>query len=410
MVCVYTNAGVSIFGTYVHGGLLLILCSVLFFSKVLNGQLLVSRRAIVIVIKVQLLWLITLFLNPSPQFFLDRAPSFLMLSSSMLVFLVVYALLRSFNERVLFSFLFMAILFLLIGSALEVYTGFKAFSDDVRGVLYEGLFTYSSDGRDLTMHGKVRPKLFSQEPSHLAKILTYSICAFGVLAQRNRHKFLTILFFLIAYFLTRSPTIFFGVLLYGFISIYLIEVNHTNKMPILTVVSFSCFVILYIGFEEIAAYLPGDRAYAIANGLDSSAIIRIGAAMNIAFETIKEYPVTGFGMGGREFAQEILLSTYEKYPAIYMERFDNGVGYVGWGNAFFEIFVYGGIVISSLIMTYYLKLFKTLMGSAFLGGIIFFCIFVSDSGFTAPRVWFFYALILAVTALRTNALAGNIHS
>src|SRR5690606_6753762 len=69
-------------------------------------------------------------------------------------------------------FLVGAVIVTILG-ALEYISMFRAVSDTVRQVLYDNdnQFLYEGDERDLALHGAVRPKVFTQEPSHPAKFV-----------------------------------------------------------------------------------------------------------------------------------------------------------------------------------------------------------------------------------------------
>ena len=68
---------------------------------------------------------------------------------------------------------------IVVGAALENYTGFRAISDAFRQKFYDGV--YRADLRDQILYGRIRPKLFTSEPSALT--FAYTLFAFlGVLA------------------------------------------------------------------------------------------------------------------------------------------------------------------------------------------------------------------------------------
>ena len=55
--------------------------------------------------------------------------------------------------------------FIIVGCLLEAYAGLRPISDAVRERLYDTSIIYDADLRDQLLYGRVRPKLFTSEPS-----------------------------------------------------------------------------------------------------------------------------------------------------------------------------------------------------------------------------------------------------
>src|SRR5262249_29587708 len=56
---------------------------------------------------------------------------------------------------------------LIVGSLLENYTGLRAISDQFRRAAYPSAYIYDADLRDQIIYGRIRPKLFTSEPSYV---------------------------------------------------------------------------------------------------------------------------------------------------------------------------------------------------------------------------------------------------
>ena len=66
--------------------------------------------------------------------------------------------------------LFLWMMFIIVGVILETtFSPIRDFSDAFRHLAFDGRFIYDDEVRDLQDYGFVRPKLFTQEPSHISK-------------------------------------------------------------------------------------------------------------------------------------------------------------------------------------------------------------------------------------------------
>ena len=114
--------------------------------------------------------------------------------------------------------LFLWLMFITVGVILEtVFPPIRDLSETFRQIIFDGRFIYDYDGRDLLQYGFVRPKLFTQEPSHISK----AFVAFGVgwylLSSRRRFTVLLICTILTTLFL-RSPFVLLALPLAWFLA------------------------------------------------------------------------------------------------------------------------------------------------------------------------------------------------
>lgn len=76
-----------------------------------------------------------------------------------------------------------------MGCILETYGGLQPLSDRVRGYFYQFDSVYIADRRDELIYGRIRPKLFTPEPSALTFAYTH-LSSVWVIVSCWRFKYL----------------------------------------------------------------------------------------------------------------------------------------------------------------------------------------------------------------------------
>lgn len=399
LVGLYTNLGLVIAGTYV-AGLIPGLAGLALLAANLAGrggsQNLLSAAGIGIA---SALWVLTIPFSPDLAGFgfeHFRSLALLILASlaSFGAFLEVTTYRR---ETVLKACIWIAGSILVL-AVLEVYTPFRAVSEWVRSTLYAGRYIYSADLRDVLISGAIRPKVFTQEPSHVAKAVGVALAGAMILSRNPNRYFIGGAAWLFAFYLIGSPTLL--------LTVGAVFAAHVFSRPVLgvggamwRVVVVFAPVLAFMFLQDLAALLPFARAQMISSGQDVSFLTRsIGPAM-IALETIKTYPIAGAGIGGRELVMDIVLQVYQQFPGYWLGRLTRNEGYAGWGNAFFEIFTYAGIVMSAILLPIMLLALRAMNASILLIVLIFFLVFNFDAGFVTARPWCYFGLLMALIAV-----------
>jgi len=199
-------------------------------------------------------------------------------------------------------------------TTLEVYTPFKYLSDEFRHMVFRwGL--YESDLRDLYTYGQIRPKLFTSEPSHVAKFYILSLFVWFALSESKKRYFIYLFFIGAGLILIRSPIITLSIPLALAVEIFLrngFNLNDilNNRKPLrrgsLAILIVISVLFLSIALNTILAF----RVHTMITGADASFANRIIGPALIAFDTIKEYPFWGTGITGKEAVAEIIFNAY----------------------------------------------------------------------------------------------------
>jgi hypothetical protein len=333
---IYTNIGISVAGRYIPGLLTYLAICLLFMKIGIRSKLSISTLAFLLSSMLLLNIAATNSYNISD---IERIFSMGLITLSVISFATIVASLEKISayevQRLHRTFLWLTVI-LLIGSFLEVVGILKPLSDVVRNTIYANSFIYDSIARDLRDFGMQRPNLFTQEPSHLAKMVGLS--SYSIFALRPSHKsfWLSMAGFALGIFLIRSATLLAPLL----ITLVLAMIHATRAhraAPLLSCVFAATFIVMALNLTTIARFIPGSRAALIAGGGDMSAIERILAPARIVARSFNENLLFGFGIGTKEALVGITADVYSTFPNYnFFRLFSNrDVGF-GWYNALAE--------------------------------------------------------------------------
>lgn len=399
LVLVMLNLGLSFGGRRIAGAAIVVPLAFFIAYESLRNMDIQKYRLLIIYFALSIFFVFTTAIHIDESIFV-RLESTLLIIASTSSIIVIYYILSNVNPLFIRKYIFYLMLFVLIFANLEVNIQFfKYISDLFRHFIYDGAFIYSSDTRDLLIAGKIRPNVFTQEPSHIAKLLAFSICTYGLLIQRTAKKFLVVIsLFIISIVTISSPTIFLGAILYAYLFFFLYGQHQRNRIIVAYVVLIA-IILSYFNLSWVTSFLPGERMNLIAQGLDNSMLTRSEGPKQVLFNILQEKPFFGIGIGAREAVQDVVVSVYSNFDMFYVQNIIENPGYNGWGNAFFESFIYFGLI-NGFAFFCILGYLMNRLGLPMHGfAAIFFIIFISDSGFAAPRVWFYFSLVCAASII-----------
>jgi len=254
---------------------------------------------------------------PAPfEFFFERFKGFIQIMYSSSIGLLFFIHMRRWNNTAV-SRLFMGFLIIIAaGATLEVFTKFKYLSDEFRHMVFRwGL--YEADLRDLYTYGQIRPKLFTSEPSHVAKFYILSLFVWFALSENKKRYVLYLFFISTGLILIRSPIIILSIPLALTVEIFFRKnIDFTSfrdkERPFigksLMALIFISIIFLSFALNTILA----ERVSKIIAGTDQSFALRISGPAVIAFDTIKQHPLWGAGIAGKEPISDIIFDAYRK--------------------------------------------------------------------------------------------------
>jgi hypothetical protein len=215
-------------------------------------------------------------------------------------------------SRILLTFCFAII----IGCLLEQYAGLRPLSDAVRERLYQMDQVYDADLRDQVLYGKVRPKLFTSEPSAVTFAYTHFSAVWLVISPW-RYKLLAY-FGLIAMALVvlPGPTLVLMVFLTAPYLVFLAGTRPGGRTSITrTVAMLALAAVLVAAAVIFGSIFFAERLNELATGRDASFFYRFTGPMLVAFDMFRSHPWAGAGLTGELFITDNVMNVYMNSPS-----------------------------------------------------------------------------------------------
>jgi hypothetical protein len=136
----------------------------------------VSTADAVFVLKIAFVLLLSIALSPGYDWITEKFLSLIQCCMALAVTVMTVRLMRQVRFELLERALLVLWCLVVVGCILEVTGLIREISDSFRVWAYEGVYTlYSDNNRDINMVGWSRPRLFSEEPSHVTRVFIASI-------------------------------------------------------------------------------------------------------------------------------------------------------------------------------------------------------------------------------------------
>lgn len=224
----------------------------------------------------------------------DYATSFMVFLVSLPMALGMIAALRLARPGVIANAALAAVLLLLAGVAAERFAGLAALSDPVRALLFPPEIVYAEDLRDRLLYGAVRAKLFTSEPSHVAKAFVLAILVWYAAEAGRWQAPLFYLLLAAGVALIKSPGIL--AVLPAAWAAELCRLRRTGWAVVLVLAG----AVAVVGGVLAAQALFPERLAHIASGRDGSFLIRALLPWEVLCRVWTEHPLFGLGFGAKE--------------------------------------------------------------------------------------------------------------
>ncbi len=264
-------------------------------------------------VAVIMIYLLSILCAGGSQYLHERTKGLVQLVYSLVIAYALFLTALRYDRRSFARIFLVACLLIVVGAALENYTGFRAISDAFRQKFYD-FGVYRADLRDQILYGRIRPKLFTSEPSALT--FAYTLFAFlWYVLSPARAKILGFLALLAAgYYLMRGPTLLLGLPLASAYELLLAprrpvgtssRIDGTRVFAGLMV----CAVLVAV-FAVLGSTLYAERLSLIAQGADPSFFSRELGPFLVAKDVLTHHPIAGAGVTGEEYIAERVRSVY----------------------------------------------------------------------------------------------------
>jgi hypothetical protein len=303
-VCTYTHVPL------VSGGRLLVPS---FPTVALSPILfLVVRKAlapadVVFVLKVAFVFLLSIALSPGYAHIEEKFFAMIQFLMAIGVAVLIVRLMQQLSPASLERGLLVLWCVILVGAVLEVLDVIRAASDAFRAWAFERLYgLYDANLRDVNLVGWVRPKLFSEEPSHVTKFFIASINSWLLVRVTWRKSIVVASATVAMLVIMGSPML----LVSAGITLAIVAMNPRQRVSSSVV---TLAVVLMAG-AGIGAYFAestfttavtrvervAESSAATGPGIPSADERRIVLPYRVLLETVRRSPLFGAGVGGKE--------------------------------------------------------------------------------------------------------------
>jgi hypothetical protein len=238
-----------------------------------------------------------------------RSTGLLQLTYSLVIGYAIFLTLVNADRAQLSAILLAFCLVIIVGCALETWVGLRPISDQVRALIYDSSLVYDADRRDEILYGKVRPKLFTSEPSAVTFAYTH-YCSVWLALSPWRYKYVIYAGLLgLAILVLPGPTLMLMLLLtipyFMFLAGGARRTSGTRMVGaaiLSAVIVLTAFVVAQTMFTE--------RFNQVQSGRDPSFFYRFTGPMLVAFDMFKHHPWAGAGLTGEPYIADQVLNVY----------------------------------------------------------------------------------------------------
>jgi hypothetical protein len=336
-----------------------------------------------------------------------RTTGLLQLTYSLVIGYGMFLTLVRADRRQVAAILLSFCLAIIVGCALETWTSLRDISDYVRAKLYNADYVYDADLRDQILYGKIRPKLFTSEPSAVTFAYTH-YCAVWLALSPWRFKYVVYAGLLgLAIVVLPGPTLMLMLLLaIPYLTFLAGGSRRTAPSRMIGAAILSGLIVLvaYVAGEILFA----ERLHELQAGKDGSFFFRFTGPMLVALDMLKHHPWAGSGLTGEPYIAERVLSVYMNSSAFQsawqITKVSDTLTNFFWLHWIYLGAVWGVIVIVAL--SAYLRM----LGAAS----ILYCWAVwtilgqASGSYVGPKTWAVFLIGAATTILVARSDLGKV--
>ena len=333
-----------------------------------------------------------------------RFTGLLQLTYSLVIAYAIFLTLVHGERRQIAAILLGFCVFIIVGCLLETYTGLRAISDAVRERLYDSGLVYDADLRDQVLYGRIRPKLFTSEPSAVTFAYTH-YCSVWLVVSPWRWKLPVYLGMIgMALFVLPGPTLVLMLLLTVPYLIFLAGAQPGRRPPAMRLAGSLAISIVLIGVAIVLGKtFFAERLDELASGRDASFFYRFTGPMLVAFDMFRHYPWAGAGLTGEPFISDKVMDVYMNSPSFQAAWRISRIGDV-LTNYFWLHWIYLGLV-WGVICVVAVSLWLRLLGAPN----VLYCWAVwvilgqASGSYVGPKTWSVLLIAAAASILRVGA-------
>ena len=293
-------------------------------------------------------------------------------------------------------------LLIIAGCVLESHTSLRAISDAVRDRIYDSSVVYDADLRDQLLYGRIRPKLFTSEPSAVTFAYTH-YCSAWLVISTWRWKLPVYLGLIgLALVVLPGPTLVLMLLLTIPYVIFL-SGGHRRGSPTRLAGALAFSVVLLGLAIAVGQSLFAARLAELARGEDASFFYRFTGPMLVAFDVFRHYPWAGAGLTGEMFIADNVMNVYMNSPSFQAAWRISRIGDV-LTNYFWLHWIYLGAV-GGVAMFVAISVWLRMLGvpSVLYCWAVWLILGQASGSYVGPKTWavLLFAAAASILATRT---------
>src|SRR5579872_4246750 len=247
---------------------------------------------------------------------------------------------------------------ILVGCLLEDYTGLRSISDAFRHAVYKAVDVYDADLRDQILYGRIRPKLFTSEPS--AVTFAYTLFGFAwLMTTRTRFAPLKYLVLMaLGIVVMPGPTLLLMIPL--LIPYQLLRARSWSPAFVRMILVLIFAAVALVAFDILGHSVFSARMRDITQGDDASFFYRVRGPALVARNVMLHYPFAGAGLTGETFIANEVANVYMR-SAAFSSAWDISDTASVLTNYFWLHWIYLGFVWGSIVLlglTLWLKMLR----------------------------------------------------
>jgi hypothetical protein len=250
------------------------------------------------------------------EFLGKRFTGLLQLTYSLVIAYAMFLTLIQGERRQFANILLGFCLFIIVGCLLETYGGLRPLSDAVRERIYASGNVYDADLRDQLLYGRIRPKLFTSEPSAVTFAYTHYSSVWLVVSTW-RWKLLAYMGLVgMALFVLPGPTLVLMLMLTVPYLVFLSGARPSFRPSTTRLVGSIAVSLLVVGLAIVLGrFFFAERLNDLASGKDASFFYRFTGPMLVAFDMLRDHPWAGAGLTGEPSIADRVIDIFMNSPS-----------------------------------------------------------------------------------------------
>ena len=356
-----------------------------------------------------LLAVVTLYLcsilSASDYAFLSkRFTGLLQLTYSLVIGYAMFLTLVHGERRQIARILLGFCLFIIVGCLLETYGGLRPISNAIRERIYDAGVVYDADLRDQVLYGRIRPKLFTSEPSAVTFAYTHFSSVWLVVSPWRWKLLVYLGLIAMALIVLPGPTLVLMFLLMVPYVIFLAAARAGGKPSASRLTGSIAISLVLVGVAIVLGKIFfAERLNELANGKDASFFYRFTGPMLVAFDMFRNHPWAGAGLTGEPFIADKVIDIFMNSPSFQSAWQISRVADV-LTNYFWLHWIYLGLV-WGVICFVAVSLWLRMLGAPSVPYCwsIWLILGQASGSYVGPKTWAVLLIAAAASILRVGA-------